>query len=146
MYLISRGGFSFLAMGFTGKKAAEWKVKYITAFDQMEKTILHLASQKERKAQLEYQHARAEGKFIRKEETDVIQKFVEYAAQQGSKNARMYYVNITKMEYKALFYFEQTLSKPNNFREWLDRMQLVQLSVADNIVSRTLQEGKMRSS
>lgn len=32
---ITANGFSFLCMGFTGKKAAEWKEKYIKAFDQM---------------------------------------------------------------------------------------------------------------
>lgn len=30
-YLITRDGFSFLAMGFTGAKAAEFKEKYIAA-------------------------------------------------------------------------------------------------------------------
>lgn len=140
MYLISRSGFSFLVMGFKGKKAALWKEKYITAFDRMEKTILHLARQKELKAQLEYQQARAESKIIRREETDTIQKFVEYAFAQGSKNAKKYYVNITQMENKALFYFEQAIEKPNNLREWLDRMQLTQLVVAENLVNRTLVE------
>lgn len=36
MYNITRDGFSFLAMGFTGKEAAQWKEKFITAFNQME--------------------------------------------------------------------------------------------------------------
>lgn len=35
-YLMNRDGFSLLAMGFTGKKALEWKLKYINAFNQME--------------------------------------------------------------------------------------------------------------
>ena len=35
-YLLTRDGFSLLAMGFTGNKAVEWKVKYIQAFNQME--------------------------------------------------------------------------------------------------------------
>ena len=35
-YLMNRDGFSLLAMGFTGKKALEWKLKYIDAFNQME--------------------------------------------------------------------------------------------------------------
>ncbi len=33
---ITRDGFAFLCMGFTGKKAAEWKEKYIKAFNEME--------------------------------------------------------------------------------------------------------------
>ena len=39
MYYINRDGFVFLVMGFTGKKAAEWKWKYIQAFNQMEAYI-----------------------------------------------------------------------------------------------------------
>lgn len=39
MYEITRDGFTFLAMGFTGKKAAEWKIKYIEAFNRMERHI-----------------------------------------------------------------------------------------------------------
>ena len=35
-YLMNRDGFTLLAMGFTGKKALEWKLKYINAFNEME--------------------------------------------------------------------------------------------------------------
>lgn len=38
-YLMTRDGFTLLAMGFTGKKALEWKLKYIEAFNAMEETI-----------------------------------------------------------------------------------------------------------
>lgn len=38
-YLMNRDGFSLLAMGFTGKKALEWKLKYIQAFNEMEKRL-----------------------------------------------------------------------------------------------------------
>ena len=38
-YNMSRDGFSLLAMGFTGKKALEWKLKYIDAFNKMEQAI-----------------------------------------------------------------------------------------------------------
>lgn len=36
-YLMNRDGFSLLAMGFTGQKALEWKLKYIEAFNALEK-------------------------------------------------------------------------------------------------------------
>lgn len=39
MYYINRDGFSLLVMGFTGKKALEWKLKYIEAFNLMENYI-----------------------------------------------------------------------------------------------------------
>nr|WP_243141021.1 MULTISPECIES: phage regulatory protein/antirepressor Ant [unclassified Lactonifactor] len=38
-YLMNRDGFSLLVMGFTGKKALEWKLKYIEAFNKMEETL-----------------------------------------------------------------------------------------------------------
>lgn len=38
-FLMNRDGFSLLAMGFTGKKALEWKLKYISAFNEMEQRI-----------------------------------------------------------------------------------------------------------
>jgi Rha family phage regulatory protein len=38
-YLITRDGFTILAMGFTGKKAMEFKIAYIEAFNEMEKQL-----------------------------------------------------------------------------------------------------------
>lgn len=38
-YTITRDGFVFLAMGFTGKEAAQWKEAYIEAFNAMEATL-----------------------------------------------------------------------------------------------------------
>lgn len=38
-YLMNRDGFSLLVMGFTGKDALEWKVKYIQAFNEMEQKL-----------------------------------------------------------------------------------------------------------
>ena len=39
MYLINRDGFTLLTMGFTGKEALEWKLKYINAFNEMERKL-----------------------------------------------------------------------------------------------------------
>lgn len=36
MYEMSRDGYSMLVMGFTGKKAMEWKIKFLEAFNAME--------------------------------------------------------------------------------------------------------------
>lgn len=38
-YLMTRDGFAFIVMGFTGSKADEFKLKYIEAFNKMEETI-----------------------------------------------------------------------------------------------------------
>lgn len=42
-YRLTRDGFSFLAMGFTGKKAAVWKEKFLMAFNAMEQALLRKA-------------------------------------------------------------------------------------------------------
>ncbi|AWZ37710.1 Rha family transcriptional regulator [Ligilactobacillus murinus] len=39
MYYMNRDGFTFIAMGFTGRKADEFKLKYIQAFNKMEEYI-----------------------------------------------------------------------------------------------------------
>lgn len=39
MYYMNRDGFAFIAFGFTGRKADEFKLKYINAFNQMENEI-----------------------------------------------------------------------------------------------------------
>ena len=93
MYLMNRDGFSLLVMGFTGKKALEWKLKYITAFNQMEKIL----TEKQTNVWIE---TRQQGKLIRKGETDVLQKLVEYAREQGSGHADMLYMTYTKLANK----------------------------------------------
>ena len=42
MYYMNRDGFTLLAMGFTGKKAMEFKLQYIQAFNQMEQQLLDM--------------------------------------------------------------------------------------------------------
>lgn len=39
-YKVSRDGFSFVAMGLTGKEARKWKIAFINAFNQMEQALL----------------------------------------------------------------------------------------------------------
>ncbi|AXX75109.1 Rha family transcriptional regulator [Limosilactobacillus reuteri] len=45
IYYMNRDGFSLLAMGFTGKKALQFKLKYIKAFNEMEKKQLKQLNQ-----------------------------------------------------------------------------------------------------
>ena len=39
IYIMNRDGFTLLTMGFTGKEALQWKMKYIAAFNEMEKQL-----------------------------------------------------------------------------------------------------------
>ena len=43
-YLMTRDGFSIVVMGFTGKEAMAWKVRYIEAFNAMERELMAQAS------------------------------------------------------------------------------------------------------
>lgn len=38
-YMMTKDGFAFLCMGFTGAKAAAWKEKYIGAFNSMDQSL-----------------------------------------------------------------------------------------------------------
>src|SRR5690625_1759437 len=49
-FLMNRDGFTLLVMGFTGQKAMDFKLKYINAFNDMEKQI---QAQQKPKTQLE---------------------------------------------------------------------------------------------
>ena len=93
MYVMNRDGFTFLVMGFTGKKANEWKWQYIKAFNQMEKFI----REKQTKTWIETRKA---GKLTRKAETDTIKNLVEYAKAQGSQHADKLYMTYSKLANK----------------------------------------------
>lgn len=43
-YLMNRDGFSLVVFGFTGSKALKWKIKYIEAFNAMEKKLKELSA------------------------------------------------------------------------------------------------------
>lgn len=89
-YLMNRDGFTFLVMGFTGKKANQWKWDYIKAFNAMESVLRE-------KSTTIWIETRRQGKLTRKAETDVIKELVEYAKAQGSKHAHMLYTVYSKL-------------------------------------------------
>ena len=39
-FLMNKSGFSLVAMGFTGRQALQWKLKYIDAFERMEHSLM----------------------------------------------------------------------------------------------------------
>jgi Rha family phage regulatory protein len=138
MFVMNRDGYMTLVMELNAKSKesrillSEKKQLFIQAFNKMEKLILQ---QQLNKNNLEWSKSREQGKQIRLELTDEVKNFVDYAKNQGSKNAERYYANITKMEYKALGFIEQ--SKPK-IRDTLDLMQLHQLILADDLCRKQL--------
>lgn len=135
MYTMNRDGFSLLAMGFTGKKALEFKLQYIDAFNQMERRLSQLAAMQQNAEWLEQRRL---GKVTRLLTTDTVKEFVDYATAQGSVNAAKYYITLTTMENKALFLLEQ---KYSNIRNLLDLHQLSTVKSADQIVMKALKDG-----
>lgn len=124
-YIMNRDGFSLLVMGFTGKKALEWKLQYINAFNQMESFI------KEKMTQT-WLETRQAGKRTRKAETDTIKKLVEYAKNQGSTHADMLYIAYSKLANKMA-----GIQK----RDEATVMQLNNLSLIENIILHVIDNG-----
>lgn len=93
-YLMNRDGFAFLVMGFTGKKANEWKWKYIDAFNKMESVI----TEKKTAAWID---TRKHGMITRRAETDVIKMLVDYAKEQGSTHSDRLYQVYSSLANKA---------------------------------------------
>ena len=131
MYEMTKNGFSFLVMGFTGKKASEWKEKYIAAFDRMEQELVRLKIQH---TNPDWQAKRIEGKAVRREFTDAIKALEEYILERNPSHRHSYYDTYTKMTYSELYILEsKKIAK--NFRDLLDRIQLIHLSSAEIIIS-----------
>lgn len=125
MYFMTRDGFSLLAMSFTGKRAMEWKIKYIQAFNKMEQILL------ERRTK-EWQQTRREGKLTHKSETDIIKQLVEYAEKQGSKHPNYLYIVYSRLANKAA-----GVQK----REFATITQINNLATIENIILHVIQEG-----
>lgn len=125
MYYMNRDAFSLLVMGFTGKKALEWKVKYIEAFNQMEAII----TEKSTAAWIE---TRQKGILTRKSEADVIKELVEYAKEQGSENSQMLYVTYTKLA-NAMAGIEK--------RDKADTTHLNNLGIFENLIRQMILNG-----
>ena len=121
MFWMNRDGFSLLVMGMNGKKALEWKLKYIRAFNEMERRL-------KEKQTLEYKEAREQGKLIRRSFTDNIKRFVTLAEEQGHKGtARFAYSNFSKL-----------VKKPFGNRDDAGVEQLTFIAATEHILDNTL--------
>lgn len=115
-----------------------FKERLSNAFHDQRETISRLVAQRK---DSDWQNVRKDGKHVYFQKTDVIKQFVDYAKGQGSQSAERYYCNLAKMENKALFFFEQ---RHQNMREVLTIKQLMQVSTADGVVEKALQDGMTR--
>lgn len=135
-YLLNEEQFTLLVvLAKNTKESVELKVRVVDEFFRMRKTLANLSNIR---LSEEWKEARKDGKIVYTQKTDIIKKFIDYATEQGSKSASMYYKNLADMENKALFILEQ---KYPNVREVLNIKQLMQVSTADQIVEKALEDG-----
>lgn len=125
-YLLTRDGFCFIVMGFNGKQADLWKLKYIDAFNHMEAYI------RERQT-TEWLQTRKQGKLTRRNETDSIQKLIPYAVEQGSKNSHMFYTNYSKLVNK-------TAGIESGQREFASHKDLMVVAMIEDMICKTIDE------
>jgi hypothetical protein len=118
-------------MSFTGKPALQFKLRFIEAFNEMEL----LLSQRNDPAWLE---ARASGKLVRGQETDAIQRFIDYARSQGSQHAGRYYCAFSKLVNTALGIHPDG---PRPIRDHLPPLLVAKLAVIEAAVSEVIEEG-----
>lgn len=129
---MTRDGFSLLVMGFTGDKALQWKIKYISAFNEMENELHRIYTERR-----QWEIERAKGVVIRHILTDTIKMKIA-----DSPNKRFAYPNYTKLIYKALFgkplkdLQEEYHVKPKeSIREYLTAEQLKDVESMEMLVS-----------
>jgi len=135
-FMLNEGQSMYLGTLLTNtEKVRSFKRVVVKEFLRMKSELIRIASQNQNAQWLE---ARAAGKETRCIATDTIKTFVNYATNQGSKNAERYYANISKMENKELFFLEQ---KYKNLRDVLNIHQLSTVKSADMIVAKALNDG-----
>lgn len=77
---------------------------------------------------------RAEGKMIRRVETDAIKEFIEYAKNNGSKSSERYYAIITKAT-------NEILGIEASKRDELSAKQLEHLAMVERVIASALTQG-----
>jgi len=125
MYLMTRDGFTLLAMGYTGEKAMQFKLAYIKQFNAMEKAL--------------------QGKLIEREKGIAVRQSLTKALQQSTENDRMHghaYSTYTNCIYKVIFgknakqlREELGISKKENLRDYLPEEQLRAIQSMECLVS-----------
>lgn len=131
-YLVTRDGFSLLAMGFTGEKALKWKLEYINAFNYMENELKRIYTERQ-----QWQIERDKGVVIRHILTDTIKmKIAE------SPHKRFAYPNYTNLIYRTLFgktakelEQEYGLKAKENLRDFFTGEDLAKVQSMEMLVS-----------
>nr|DAI54599.1 MAG TPA: regulatory protein [Bacteriophage sp.] len=131
-YLVTRDGFSLLAMGFTGEKALKWKLKYIEAFNAMESELKRIYTERQ-----QWQIERDKGIIVRHILTDTIKMKVT-----DSPHKKVMYPNYTKLIYKTIFgksmkelQDQYGVKGKESIREYITSDELKQIETMEMLVS-----------
>lgn len=133
-YLMNREFFTLLVMRMRGKRAVELQLRFNEAFYMMEERIISMIENTSDKAWID---SRVMSKIGRREETDVIKDFVDYATKQGSKKAKWYYKHITNATYKALGLM---FNKKPALRDTLNLYQISELILAEKVATNSIKK------
>lgn len=130
--IMNREFFTLLMMRFETKRARELQRKFNAAFYEMERRLIQSEANKNDPSWVD---VRDKTKLVRKEETDIIQQFVDYATWQGSENAKFYYKHITNHTYKVLGLIQH---KQPKIRKTLETLELCWLASAEHVAKQSL--------
>ncbi len=116
------------------EKVIAFKEKLTKEFFKQRKFIMREAVKRQND---EWLRTRNDTKKMRRECTDVIQQFIEYAKAQGSKSAEKYYMNFSRMELSGLFIIEDQYP---NARDVMSIRQLNLIEMADEAIAFSLKD------
>lgn len=128
-YLMNFDGFSLLVMGFTGKKAMQWKLAYQTEFNRMTEII-------KQQATIGWQNTRVTGKQTRSVLTGTLQQLVGYAQAQNYKGAKWTYSTYSKLVNKAL-----GIRQDGNTRNHCTTKQLLMIDQLEESLCHVITDG-----
>nr|DAU33799.1 MAG TPA: regulatory protein [Caudoviricetes sp.] len=125
MFIMTRDGFTLLAMSYTGEKAMKFKEAYINQFNQMEELL--------------------KGKLIEREKGIAVRQSLTKAIQQSSENERMHghaYSTYTDIVYRTVFgktakqlREEYGINKKANLRDYFTVEELEKVQSIEMIIS-----------
>lgn len=125
MFIMTRDGFTLLAMGYTGDLAMKFKEAYIKQFNAMEAAL--------------------RGKLIEREKGIAVRQALTKALQQSAENDRMHghaYSNYTNCIYKVLFgrnaaqlREQYGISGKENLRDYFSKEDLSAVQYMESLVS-----------
>lgn len=124
-YNCTRKGCDMVANKQTGERGTLFTAAYVTRFYEMDSLLREKSTD-------QWQEARQLSKETRKEETDAIKEFVEYARGKGSSDAGRYYTSLSTLANRAAEVKD---------RDFTEGEKLHSLQLVERIIAKALREG-----